>query len=213
MWVNATNPFTKVAKPIDIAIRPATAADAGDLLAIYAPYVRDTAITFEISVPTPAEFSRRIQDISAGYPYLLCRIDGKTVGYAYAHRHMEREAYRWNAELSVYIHESRHGVGIGRALYLALLRILELQNIKNAYALITIPNEASVRLHRSLGFSELSILQNTGYKHGRWHSVMWMERKISAYDLPPGHVIPFPALSQEALDAVYKNAADSIKLT
>ena len=101
--------------------------DIFPMLAIYAPYVRDTAITFEYEVPTAAEFGARLHHVLPEYPWLVCRAPGQVLGYAYAHRHMERAAYGWNVECSVYVLGSARGRGVGRALYGALLELLRLQ--------------------------------------------------------------------------------------
>ena len=117
--------------------------DIFPMLAIYAPYVRDTAITFEYEVPTAAEFGARLHHVLPEYPWLVCRAPGQVLGYAYAHRHMERAAYGWNVECSVYVLGSARGRGVGRALYGALLALLRLQGVVNAYGCIAVPNEPS----------------------------------------------------------------------
>ena len=144
-------------------VRFATPNDSLELLKIYKQYI-DTAITFECTLPTEQEFRERIEGIIKEYPYLVCEDDGKIVGYAYAHRHMERGGYGWNAELSVYIDRSFTSKGIGKELYIKLIELLKLQGIKNLYAGITVPNKKSEKLHTSLGFKLLGTYHNTGYK-------------------------------------------------
>lgn len=160
----------------DQRIRLATEQDALVLLSVYAPYVKDTVITFEYDVPSVAEFARRIREITAFYPWLVWEHNGEIIGYAYAHRHKERAAYQWGCELSVYLSPKAWGQGIGTALYKALVRILELQNVYNLYACITLPNDRSRRLHTSMGFTLCGIWHHSGYKHGAWHDVGWFER-------------------------------------
>lgn len=172
-----------------IVIRKVTEADAQALLDIYAPYVA-TPITFENEVPTVEEFARRIREIAAFYPYLVCEVEGRIVGYAYAHRQMERAAYQWNAELSVYIDEAFAGRGIGKQLYTRLIELLKRQHVKTLYALITLPNEASIALHRSFGFQEVGVWRQTGYKCGRWHDVMWMDLHIASMEGEPEALEP-----------------------
>lgn len=172
-----------------IIIRKVTEADAQALLDIYAPYVA-TPITFENEVPTVEEFARRIREIAAFYPYLVCEVEGRIVGYAYAHRQMERAAYQWNAELSVYIDEAFAGRGIGKQLYTRLIELLKRQHVKTLYALITLPNEASIALHRSFGFQEVGVWRQTGYKCGRWHDVMWMDLHIASMEGEPEALEP-----------------------
>ena len=171
-----------------IVIRKVTEADA-QALDIYAPYVV-TPITFENEVPTVEEFARRIREIAAFYPYLVCEVEGRIVGYAYAHRQMERAAYQWNAELSVYIDEAFAGRGIGKQLYTRLIELLKRQHVKTLYALITLPNEASIALHRSFGFQEVGVWRQTGYKCGRWHDVMWMDLHIASMEGEPEALEP-----------------------
>ena len=113
-------------------IRFAGAADAQDLLGLYGQYI-DTPITFECALPSRAEFARRIEGIGRAYPYLLCREGERTVGYAYAHRQMEREAYQWNAELSVYLDRAFTSRGLGGRLYRVLMELLRLQGVRTAY--------------------------------------------------------------------------------
>ena len=111
---------------MDLCLQVAGDGDVRPMLAIYAPYVRDTAITFEYEVPTAAEFGARLHQVLPAYPWLVCRAPGQVLGYAYAHRHMERAAYGWNVECSVYVLGSARGHGVGRALYGALLELLRL---------------------------------------------------------------------------------------
>lgn len=172
-----------------IIIRKVTEADAQALLDIYASYVA-APITFENEVPTVEEFARRIREIAAFYPYLVCEVEGRIVGYAYAHKQMERAAYQWNAELSVYIDEAFAGQGIGKQLYTRLIELLKRQHVKTLYALITLPNEASMALHRSFGFQEVGVWRQTGYKCGRWHDVMWMDLHIASMEGEPEALEP-----------------------
>ena len=168
----------------NVCIRKATEEDAGALLGIYAPYV-DTPVTFENEVPSIEEFVRRIREISSFYPYIVCEMEGRVVGYAYAHRQMERAAYQWNVELSVYVENRFVGRGIGKRLYRVLMEWLERQHVKTLYASITLPNEASVALHRSFGFREVGICRQAGYKCGRWRDVMWMDRHLGPMEGEP----------------------------
>ena len=158
---------------MDLCLQVAGDGDVRPMLAIYAPYVRDTAITFEYEVPTAEEFGARLHQVLPSYPWLVCRAPGQVLGYAYAHRHMERAAYGWNVECSVYVLGSARGHGVGRALYGALLELLRLQGVVNAYGCIAVPNEASEALHRAAGFSLLGRFPASGWKQGRWHDIVW----------------------------------------
>lgn len=160
--------------------------DAADILAIYAPYVTDTTITFETEVPTPEEFSKRIENIQRNYPYLVCEVDGKVVGYAYASKHRERAAYQYSAEVSVYVASDYHQKGIGKALYERLFAALDDYKYYSAYAGITLPNDKSIGLHKSFGFVEVGIYHNIGYKDGKWLDVIWLEKPLKDYGISPG---------------------------
>lgn len=166
-------------------IRLATAADAAALLSIYKYYVEETAITFEYEVPTVEEFARRIEEISAFYPYLVWEEDGQILGYAYAHRHQVRAAYQWNVELSIYLANDVCGQGLGTKLYGALIELLLLQGVQNFYGCVTMPNETSDALHKKMGFKLCSVWHHCGYKLGKWHDVAWYEMNISITDTPP----------------------------
>lgn len=186
-------------------IRLASNADAEELLAIYAPYVRDTAISFECEVVSPAVFAQRIERICREYPYLVCIADDQIVGYAYARRQMARAAYEWNAELSVYLAPAFTGRGIGRALYGALMALLRLQQVHTVYGGVTLPNPASERLHLSLGFRRLGVYHRTGYKCGKWHDVAWFEKQILPYLADPLPFRPITALEPGQIDAILKD--------
>lgn len=134
-------------------VRLATEADAAGILAVYAPYIRDTAVTFETETPSLDAFRCRMASIIGDYPYLVVEEDGSIVGFAYAHRLGECAAYAWNAELSIYFAPGCTSRGWGSVLFWALIDLLALQGVRNAYSLITVPNEASLALHEKLGFA------------------------------------------------------------
>ena len=184
-------------------IRRAAAGDAAALLDIYAPYIRDTAITFEYDVPAAEEFAARIGDIARTHPDRVCERDGRPVGYAYAHNIRERAAYDWAAELSVYLAPAAQGQGAGTALYRCLIDLLAMQNLRILYGCVTLPNEKSERLHEKLGFAPVGVWHGAGWKFGRWHDVGWLEKRLGG-DGAAQPVIPFPQLDgqkiQECLD-------------
>lgn len=169
-------------------VRFATPADSPALLGIYGQYIH-TPVTFEYSLPTQDEFAGKIADISRHYPYLVAEDDGRTAGYAYAHRFKERAAYQWGAELSVYLDQNAAGRGLGKKLYALLMEILKLQGVRTVYGGVTLPNRASEALHRSLGFEVLGTYHNAGYKNSKWHDVAWFEKQIGEYDLEPKPII------------------------
>lgn len=187
-------------------IRFAAPADSRSLLAIYAQYIT-TPITFECVLPSEQEFAGRIASISSGYPYIVCEEADSIVGYAYAHRHMERQAYQWNAELSVYLDMAATSKGLGKRLYGILINILALQEVRNVYGCVTLPNARSEALHRSLGFRTVGMYTNAGYKNGKWHDVGWFEKSIAAYDSPPNPLVPIGSLPQDALQEIMTRAS------
>lgn len=161
-----------------LEIRPATVADAKELLKIYAPYVIDTTITFEYVVPTEIEFASRIKSTLKKYPYLVAENDGKIVGYAYAHPYGERAAYAWTAEASIYVEQNTRGLGVGKALYHALEDELKRQNIVNVCVCITGKNSDSVAFHEKIGYRHIGTFEHFGYKFGQWYNVIWMQKEI-----------------------------------
>lgn len=158
-----------------IVLRDATPADAEPLLAIYRPFVVETPVSFEGKPPTPDEFRARIEKTLAAWAWLVADVDGVPVGYAYGSQHRAREAYKWSVEVSAYIHDVHRGRGLGRMLYGALLPRLAALGYCNAYAGITLPNEASVGFHRAMGFEEIGVFKSVGWKFGRWHDVVWFQ--------------------------------------
>lgn len=182
-------------------IRMASLDDCAAIRAIYGQYI-DTAVTFEYSLPGQEAFAARMAGILGEYPYLVCETGGTVAGYAYAHRAMEREAYQWNAELSVYLDRRFTSRGIGRRLYLALMEMLRLQGVKTVYGCVTLPNERSERLHESLGFRRIGIHRNAGYKSDRWWDVAWFEKALAAYEGRPPAVCPVSEISSRELEKV-----------
>lgn len=152
---------------------------------IYQPFIGESAVTFETTDPGLNSFGTRVLNIAKKYPFLVAVENGLIAGYAYACEHRSREAYRWTVETSVYIAQSAQNKGIGTQLYQELFFALYKRNYKLAYALITIPNESSVALHRKLGFTPLAVHKNAGFKSGAWHDVLWMEYPIGEFDTPP----------------------------
>jgi L-amino acid N-acyltransferase YncA len=161
-----------------VQIRTATPADAAVLREIYRPYVESTAISFEVAVPSLEEFQRRIAVAVEGWSWLVAEVDGGQVGYAYASAHRAREAYRTSVETSAYVRADYQRQGIGRALYTQLLDELCERGFASAFAAITLPNDASVGFHESLGFERIGVFPRVGRKFGVWHDVAWFYRPI-----------------------------------
>ena len=187
----------------DIVIRAATVSDAHELLAIYAPYVTDTAITFEYSVPSIEEFEQRMRSTLEKYPYLVAEQDGKIVGYAYATAFRVRAAYIWSVETSIYVRGDAKRRGIGAALYAALEERLAKQHITNIYACIAVPcgedpylTRDSVRFHERLGYRHVGEYEKCANKFGRWYSMVMMEKIIADHSDPQPEFIPFPMVDK-----------------
>jgi len=161
--------------PTSSLVRPADPEDAHACIAIYRPYVEDTAITFETEVPAPAEMAARIAAARRTHEWLVLEHHDDVIGYAYAHAFNPRTAYKWSTETSIYIGAKHHRVGCGRKLYTQLLQRLADRGYRRAFAGITQPNPGSNSFHRSFGFEQAGLYRRVGWKHGRWHDVAWMQ--------------------------------------
>jgi L-amino acid N-acyltransferase YncA len=166
-----------------ITIRSATPADAAALLAIYRPFVESTAVSFETEVPSEEEFRGRIAKAVAGWAWLVAEHRGGCAGYAYASALREREAYRWSAETSAYVHPECYRQGVGRRLYFALFEALIARGFCSAFACVALPNDASEEFHRSMGFERAGVFKAVGRKFDAWHDVSWWQRRLR--DRPP----------------------------
>jgi len=166
-------------------VRDALTRDAEECAAIYAPYVTDTAITFESEPPLPAEMVVRIATALRTHAWVVLENQGRVVGYAYGGPFKSRAAYRWSCEVSVYLERGRRRTGGGRALYDALFARLAERGFRTAVAGIALPNDASVGLHRAMGFEPVGTYRRIGWKHGTWHDVAWVQRTIATGHNPP----------------------------
>ncbi len=175
------------------AVRIASEADAEAIAAIYAPYVRETAISFEEVPPSPAEMARRLRTALEAYPYLVFDSGDGVLGYAYGGVHRSKPAYRWSVETTVYVARHAHRGGVGRALYTRLIDLLTRQGFHSAFAGITLPNDKSVGLHEAMGFVHLGTFAEIGFKHGELRDVGWWRRGL-AEGKPQRDPIPFGAL-------------------
>jgi len=166
-------------------VRDAVPDDAPACAAIYAPYVRDTAISFETEPPTAEEMADRIAEAQRRHAWLVLEDAGAVTGYAYGGPFMARAAYQWSATVSVYLENGRRRTGAGRALYTALFDRLAARGIRTVLAGIAVPNDASIGLHRALGFEPAGTYRRVGWKLGRWHDVAWYQRDLGAGTGPP----------------------------
>ena len=167
-------------------LRPGLERDLPEMLEIYRPYVEGSCVSFEEVLPDLAAFRRRFRGITARFPWLVWEEGGRVLGYAYASAPFERAAYRWCAEISVYVAADAHRRGIGGALCAALEERLVREGYFVVYALITSENKASLAFHAARGYRLLAEFPDSGYKDGRWLSVTWMEKRLRPLRDPPG---------------------------
>ena len=172
-------------------IRNAVEDDGKELLAIYAPYVKDTAVTFEYEVPSLEEFKKRICRIHERYPYLVLEENGIIYGYAYAAPFKSRKAYDWSSEVSVYLRKDARYKGYGEILYRALETALSAQGIVNACACIPAAaendpyvTEASISFHKKMGYIQVGRFHHIGYKFDRWYDIIWMQKELPTPSVP-----------------------------
>jgi L-amino acid N-acyltransferase YncA len=156
------------------------AHDAGACAAVYAPFVRETVISFEEQPPDEREFAARIERTTRTHPWLVAEVDGELAAYAYARPHRDRAAYRWAADVAVYVSRPHHRRGVGRALYGALMPLLARQGLLVACAGVTLPNDASVGLHESFGFTPVGVYRGIGWKAGAWWDVGWWQLRLAS---------------------------------
>ena len=187
-------------------IRPVEKTDVPRILEIYAPYILNTAVSFEEQVPGEDQFWERIKEVTREAPWMVCELSGLITGYGYASPHRGRAAYRWNRELSAYVSDRYFRKGIGRALYISLLEIIRLQGYLNALAGITLPNPASVAFHESMGFKKVGVYHKIGYKFGKTTDTGWWEMCIQDDDFIPGPIRPLKEItgSYEWDQAIHK---------
>ncbi|QTN24317.1 N-acetyltransferase [Rhizobacter sp. AJA081-3] len=184
-----------------LSIRPAEVRDAAALAEIYAPSVLHRPTSFELRAPDAAEMAARLARVTAMWPWLVAEEGGEVLGYCYAGAFAEREAYRWSVTVSAYVRDGRHRRGIGRQLYAVLFELLRRQGAVSAFAGITLPNEASVGLHRAMGFEPVGLYPQVGFKLGGWHDVAWygLALRAPSAGVPPEELVPWPALKDRVV--------------
>ncbi len=161
-----------------IPVRSATVADASRCAEIYAPFVTDGWVSFELDAPDPDEMAGRIAKALNSHDWLVAERDGAVLGYAYGSEHRTRGAYQTSCDVAVYIDPGQARQGLGRALYEALLPRLKARKIHAAFAGIALPNEASIALHRAMGFELVGTYKEVGWKMGGWRDVAWFQRLL-----------------------------------
>lgn len=194
----------------DTRVRVATVQDAQALLAIYAPYVKQTAITFEYEVPSADEFASRIARVLQRYPYLVAERGGEILGYAYVGAFNERAAYDWAVETSIYVKMAQKRQGLGKTLYHLLEEILKAQGILNLNACIaytetpdTYLTNDSVAFHERLGYRLVGQFHQCGHKFNRWYDMVWMEKHIGAHQASQPAVKTFDAIREEVTQRLH----------
>lgn len=190
----------------NVTLRIARVSDAHELLALYVPYVEETAISFETEVPSLEEFTQRMIKRLPQYPYIVAQRGGELLGYAYLSPFVGRAAYDWAAETTIYLRLDCRHIGIGKMLYTALESIARAQGIINLEACIgwtDTPDEHltnnSAEYHAHLGYRMVGRFYKCGYKFGTWYDMVWMEKLISEHPETLQDIIPFSELSAEAL--------------
>lgn len=161
------------------------ARDAAACAAIYAPYVADTSVSFDDVPPTAQQFAELIERTSRTHPWLVLEHGGRVVGYANASPHRARAAYRWAADVAIYVDPRHRRRGAGRQLYEALFELMARQGLQIACAGITLPNDASIALHRTLGFEHVGTYRDIGWKAGAWCDVSWWQLRLGPDDGGP----------------------------
>ena len=185
-------------------IRPVQLSDAEQILKVYAPFITDTCISFEYTVPTLEEFTQRIKGIADEYPYIVLEAEGEIVGYAYAHLYLERVAYSWDVEVTIYLAPQAQGRGLGVVLYDALEKLMALQNIMNLYSCITGDNVHSIEMHRAIGYEFIGTFPKAGFKHDRWLDVVWMAKSIGEKEEAPLPFVRFPEVEAGEIQKVLR---------
>ena len=175
-------------------LNPAETSQVQACLNIYSPFIDQSAVSFESSVPTITDFQERAVEVCKNYPWLLALKENEILGYAYAARHRGREGYQWVAEVSVYLSDLARGQGLASLLYQQLFELLRSQNIYQVYAGITLPNPASQKFHLREGFEDIGTYKKIGYKFGCWHDVYWCAKELRSLEKKPAAFIPHPKL-------------------
>lgn len=194
---------------VSLKLRTAEISDAPTLLEIYRPFVESedrqlSDVSFEYVAPSVEEFAGRIKNISERYPYLVLEENGIIVGYAYAHPYIQREAYQWSAEMTIYLGPQGQRKGYGSILYGAVEKILKAQGVINVYACITKSNTYSVDFHSKQGYTLNGDFPCSGFKHGHWLDMVWMKKELGSYPEKPELIKGWRELEPQLLEAALK---------
>lgn len=192
-------------------IRIATVADIPEMLAIYGPYVENTAYSFEYTVPSEESFTARFQSYTRQLPWLVWEEQGKVLGYAYGSLPFERAAYAWCGEVSIYLAPEIQGKGVGRKLYAALEEVMWRQGYRVIYSLITTENQGSLGFHEKLGYRICAEFPKCGFKFGRWLGIIWMEKRANIVEMPTQTPVPWRAIVEN--DRKFQEILDTLSLS
>ncbi|KXF76617.1 GCN5 family acetyltransferase [Paramesorhizobium deserti] len=168
----------------ELVLRDCEAGDIPEITAIYRHAVLTGSASFEIEPPSESEMTRRRELLITGnFPYVVAIVADELAGYAYAGAYRPRPAYANTVESSVYVSENFHGRGIGKALMTRVIREAEARGFRQMLAVIgDSNNRASIRLHESLGFRIVGMLQSVGWKHGRWLDTVLVQKALGRGD-------------------------------
>ena len=188
-------------------LRIATINDVPEMLAIYAPYVENTTVSFEYVPPTLEEFTHRFVSYTRQFPWLVWEEDGHLLGYAYASAPFTRAAYGWCAEPTVYLRPEARGRNIAASLYTVLEEILFRQGYQALYALVCGENTQSRRFHEKQGYHITAEFPGIGFKMGRWLSLIWYEKRQKIVKSSSIFPRPWPEVvhNAESLDDILGN--------
>ena len=186
-----------------LIIRQANKDDAKEILAVYTPYITNTAITFETEVPSIMEFENRIDSILCKYPYFVVEDESSIIGYVYASAFHERNAYRYNVDWSIYLKKEYHGKHLGSLLFNLLVEVLKKQGFLKIFSLVTSDNKGSIALHNALHFRITGIWEKVGYKFNSWYDVHLFEFTMEEKEIPQ-EITWFSSFPKEQLDTILK---------
>lgn len=197
------------------SIRLVNVSDAPVLAEIYKPFVISddlsvSTVSFEYEAPDAKEFARRIANISKDFPYLVLMESNKPIGYAYAHPYIERAAYQWGAEVTIYLSPAAQGKGLGVVLYEALEDLLRLQNIIHLYSCVTGSNDHSIGMHQRMGYKIVGQFNKSGFKKGVWLDMVWLEKEIAPFPKEPELRKSFSLIDQEQVFEVLEKYNNSL---
>ena len=178
--------------------------DIKDVLDVYNPFIKNTPITFECTVPSMKKFRKRVEHVTAKHPWLVAEENDRIVGFAYASVFKERMAYSWDVESSIYVIDDAGMQGIGTALYSAMEDILKLQGFYNIYAILTTGVKRSLYFHELMGYKKMYTLDCCGWKFDQWYGITCMCKTIGDIHQPPKEIIPIKELEKKSIDKILK---------